>query len=731
MCSNTCSTALDGHCDEVEGMCPQGTDCSDCGLEGIPLCPYVGPCWNAQVADASPALFASWTISIVVAVVAVLASGVDAFRAHVCLSEGPLMPLSHKAIRLSQRSRCLRRLAMLFFLASFVAFIVWYVLLLPSIAAFHDKAMTQSQIASSPTDDSASVGSLPKWPKAMNNVTGTTQALEKASHSGLHPMHDAQIALVTAIVMLAALILIAYAKWRCCRRRGWQQGLNTPPPPNLMDVELQSLIDVEPHAQGMEDSGSTRFRNVGLPDLFNLDVMLEPGTFSTASPQPEPYPDLTLPVVGTSSTHLNMITAFFSVDQIVGRGAFGTVYKSISIDLIEPSARHQMPAFCMRPCAVKRLVAGADPCSLMNELQVLASCRHENILPVLAFCFEPGCKALVMPFMPGGTLNDRLFPSNLDADDDLAEPRWVDASLVEAVEEVSAAPLSAGPRLEWQECLRILRDVARALSYLHKATPHKPQIFHRDVKPSNILLDCVLNAKLSDLGVAKARLGGDTLATNTTVGSPGYIDPLYVNGGRVSEVTDGYALGVTILVCMTRQKAIVRAAHGDDCPLTEACSELLANPSGSSEAIYERAGVWWPASIAIEAAQLAAGLTCPRRRDDRTRVEDVKLSLEALAIASEMPAGIVDTEAPAGIVGTAAFDLPAGIVDNTARLCMVCMDANRSVRFSPCGHSTCCDECAALIMGRGDPCPNCRGPIDGVNSRGPHVATEDTFVVSF
>ena len=702
MCSNTCSTALDGHCDEDEGTCTQGTDCSDCGLEGIPLCPYVGPCWNTQVADASPGLFASWTISIVVAVVAVLTSGVDAFRAHVCLSEGPLMPLSHKAFRLSQRSRCLRRLAMLFFLASFVAFIAWYVVLLPSIAAFHEKAKNQSQIGSSPTDDSASVGSLPNWSKATNNVTGITQTLEKANHSGLHPMHDAQIALVTAIVMLAAFILIAFAKWRCCRRRGRQQGLATPPPPNLMDVELQSLMDMEPHAPRMENSGST------LPDLVNLNVMLELDTFSTASP-----------VVGTSSTHLNMITAFFSVDQIVGRGAFGTVYRSISTDLIEPSARQQMPAFCMRPCAVKRLVAGADPCSLMNELQVLASCRHENILPVLAFCFEPGCKALVMPFMPGGTLNDRLFPSAL------LQP----ASIQEGVEQpASMQEQPAVPRLEWQECLRILRDVARALSYLHKATPHKPQIFHRDVKPSNILLDSVLNAKLSDLGVAKARIGYiDTLATNTTVGSPGYIDPLYVNGGRVSEVTDGYALGVTMLVCMTRRKAIVRAAHGDDCPLTEACSELLANPSGSSEAIYERAGVWWPASIAIEAAQLAAGLTCPRRRGDRTRVEDVKLSLEALANASEMPAGIVDTDVPAGIVGTAAFDLPAGIVD-TPRLCMVCMDANRSVRFSPCGHSTCCDECAALIVGRGDPCPNCRGPIDGINSRGTHVATEDTFV---
>ena len=702
MCSNTCSTALDGHCDEDEGTCTQGTDCSDCGLEGIPLCPYVGPCWNTQVADASPGLFASWTISIVVAVIAVLTSGVDAFRAHVCLSEGPLMPLSHKAFRLSQRSRCLRRLAMLFFLASFVAFIAWYVVLLPSIAAFHEKAKNQSQIGSSPTDDSASVGSLPNWSKATNNVTGITQTLEKANHSGLHPMHDAQIALVTAIVMLAAFILIAFAKWRCCRRRGRQQGLATPPPPNLMDVELQSLMDMEPHAPRMENSGST------LPDLVNLNVMLELDTFSTASP-----------VVGTSSTHLNMITAFFSVDQIVGRGAFGTVYRSISTDLIEPSARQQMPAFCMRPCAVKRLVAGADPCSLMNELQVLASCRHENILPVLAFCFEPGCKALVMPFMPGGTLNDRLFPSAL------LQP----ASIQEGVEQpASMQEQPAVPRLEWQECLRILRDVARALSYLHKATPHKPQIFHRDVKPSNILLDSVLNAKLSDLGVAKARIGYiDTLATNTTVGSPGYIDPLYVNGGRVSEVTDGYALGVTMLVCMTRRKAIVRAAHGDDCPLTEACSELLANPSGSSEAIYERAGVWWPASIAIEAAQLAAGLTCPRRRGDRTRVEDVKLSLEALANASEMPAGIVDTDLPAGIVGTAAFDLPAGIVD-TPRLCMVCMDANRSVRFSPCGHSTCCDECAALIVGRGDPCPNCRGPIDGINSRGTHVATEDTFV---
>ena len=92
-----------------------------------------------------------------------------------------------------------------------------------------------------------------------------------------------------------------------------------------------------------------------------------------------------------------------------------------------------------------------------------------------------------------------------------------------------------------------------------------------------------------------------------------------MNAGHVSQITDGYALGVTMLVCMTEQRAIVHTNVGDR-PLTEICAELLANPVSSTEAAFEAAGIWWRISIAIEAAQLAAGVICPRRREERTPV---------------------------------------------------------------------------------------------------------------
>ena len=166
---------------------------------------------------------------------------------------------------------------------------------------------------------------------------------------------------------------------------------------------------------------------------------------------------------------------------------------------------------------------------------------------------------------------------------------------------------------------------------------------------------------------------------------------------------------MTMLVCMTEQRAIVHTNEGDR-PLTEICAELLANPAGASEAIYEAAGIWWPNSIAIEAAQLAAGLICPRRRGERTPVEAIRQSLEALAAASDLPAGVVDASAA------------------SSRHCLVCMDAIRTVRFAPCGHSVCCDACANLVVTRGDPCPNCRSQIDRIHSCGAHVADEDTYM---
>eukprot|EP00966_Prymnesium_polylepis_P015377 355758-Prymnesium_polylepis.1 len=117
----------------------------------------------------------------------------------------------------------------------------------------------------------------------------------------------------------------------------------------------------------------------------------------------------------------------------------------------------------------------------------------------------------------------------------------------------------APPPLPWQHRVRILRDTVRALVYLHREA--RPAVSHGDVKPPNILLDVAGNALLADVGLAKqAELGRQTLQTHCTIqaprGTPGYMDPLITNELVHSEVTDGYAAAITMLVALTAMPVV-------------------------------------------------------------------------------------------------------------------------------------------------------------------------------
>ncbi|XP_024523018.1 serine/threonine-protein kinase-like protein CR4 [Selaginella moellendorffii] len=110
--------------------------------------------------------------------------------------------------------------------------------------------------------------------------------------------------------------------------------------------------------------------------------------------------------------------------------------------------------------------------------------------------------------------------------------------------------------LEWTTRIKISAQAARGLEYLHRYV--SPSVTHRDVKSSNILLDCDWNAKVSDFGlsVCGPQDNATHLSNLTIVGTPGYLDPDYGNSSQLTTTSDVYSFGVVLLELMSGQKPI-------------------------------------------------------------------------------------------------------------------------------------------------------------------------------
>ena len=108
--------------------------------------------------------------------------------------------------------------------------------------------------------------------------------------------------------------------------------------------------------------------------------------------------------------------------------------------------------------------------------------------------------------------------------------------------------------LDWSTRIKIAIGVARGLEYLHNKA--NPPVIHRDLTPSNILLDEDFNSKLSNFGLAKLGPVGDKFHVSTrVVGTCGYIAPEYVRTGQVSVKSDVYSFGVVLLELMIGRRA--------------------------------------------------------------------------------------------------------------------------------------------------------------------------------
>ena len=204
----------------------------------------------------------------------------------------------------------------------------------------------------------------------------------------------------------------------------------------------------------------------------------------------------------------NTLGGYRIVEQI-GRGGMATVYKAF-----DPRNERYVAIKTLPP---QYLEDETFRIRFEQEAKSIAQLEHVHILPMFGSGEEDGFTYMVMRYLDTGTL-------------------------AEYIQENGA--------LSFAEATRILSQMASALNYAHQNN-----VLHRDVKPSNILLDNQGNAFLTDFGIAKMVDGsGPDLTGTGLIGTPRYMSPEQCLGRKdLTPTSDQYALGIILYEMLTGQ----------------------------------------------------------------------------------------------------------------------------------------------------------------------------------
>jgi serine/threonine protein kinase len=207
-----------------------------------------------------------------------------------------------------------------------------------------------------------------------------------------------------------------------------------------------------------------------------------------------------------SYKELKIATDSFNQQNLLGRGGFGSVYKGT-----------------LRDTGVMIAVKKIDQNSKQGgreffaEVSIISRIKHRNLVQLQGWCCERGQLMIVYDYMPNKSLDKILFHDH-------------EAEIID---------------FTWDLRNNVLIGVASALAYLHEEW--EQCVVHRDVKPSNVMLDQDFNPRLGDFGLARLITPTKNAQTTMLAGTIGYMAPELATTCKATTNSDVFSFGILAL----------------------------------------------------------------------------------------------------------------------------------------------------------------------------------------
>jgi len=277
----------------------------------------------------------------------------------------------------------------------------------------------------------------------------------------------------------------------------------------------------------------------------------------------------------SNSLLLNSMVGEYRLIDFLGEGGMGEVYRGVhaklgrvaAIKVLNPSARREH-GFVER---------------FFNEARIQESLHHPNIAAVYDFTETQGQPCIIMEYVDGDTLCERVRPH--------------------------------GP-LPMSEALRIFSAVVDAIAYVHAHG-----VIHRDIKSNNIKIGTQGQVKLLDFGIAKGGASPALTQTGSVVGTIEYLSPEQLSTGHADQRSDIWALGV-LLYEMTTGRVPFQA---------QTIGALCAQISNAEYPPLRQLNPAAPADVANIAARCLKKNAADRYQSAEVLLADVRRAADALA----------------------------------------------------------------------------------------------------